>query len=106
MVIKTPFLKGRAPKGIIVSQKCLLKLLILAVNYAYFCSVLYLTICQFKDLHKNPDPIWSIFHLSAVGYVKTTLVEIDFNSLKNRPAQPAYEPEIYDDIDVVSTDNG
>lgn len=40
----------------------------------------------------------------TVGYVKTTSVEIDFNSLKAHKAQPAYEPEVYDDIDVPSTD--
>lgn len=40
----------------------------------------------------------------TVGYVKTTAVEIDFNSLKNRHPQQAYAPEVYDDIDVVSAD--
>lgn len=55
----------------------------------------------------NPEGKWLARTADgSIGYVKTTLVEIDFNSLKNRPAQPAYEPEIYDDIDVVSTDNG
>lgn len=38
----------------------------------------------------------------TVGYVKITSVEIDFNSLKAHKAQPSYEPEVYDDIDVPS----
>ncbi|XP_008422271.1 FYN-binding protein isoform X2 [Poecilia reticulata] len=55
----------------------------------------------------NPEGKWLARTTDGtIGYVKTTLVEIDFNSLKNRPAQPGYEPEIYDDIDVVSGDNG
>lgn len=37
--------------------------------------------------------------------MKTTSVEIDFNTLKNRKAQQAYDPEVYDDIDVASSDN-
>lgn len=41
----------------------------------------------------------------TVGYVKTTAVEIDFNSLKNKSAQQEYDPDVYDDIDVVSSDN-
>ncbi|XP_044000118.1 FYN-binding protein 1 isoform X2 [Gambusia affinis] len=54
----------------------------------------------------NPEGKWLARTTDGtIGYVKTTLVEIDFNSLKNRSAQ-AYEPEIYDDIDVVSADNG
>ncbi|XP_029940131.1 FYN-binding protein 1 isoform X2 [Salarias fasciatus] len=39
----------------------------------------------------------------SIGYVKTTSVEIDFNTLKSRQAQQSYEPEVYDDIDVVSS---
>ncbi|XP_047228755.1 FYN-binding protein 1 isoform X2 [Girardinichthys multiradiatus] len=55
----------------------------------------------------NPEGKWLARTADgSFGYVKTTLVEIDFNSLKNRPAQASYEPEIYDDIDVVSSDNG
>ncbi|XP_007566864.1 FYN-binding protein isoform X2 [Poecilia formosa] len=55
----------------------------------------------------NPEGKWLARTTDGtIGYVKTTLVEIDFNSLKNRPAQLGYEPEIYDDIDVVSGDNG
>lgn len=46
----------------------------------------------------------SFFHITSllltVGYVKTTSVEIDFNSLKTHKAQQAYDPEVYDDIDV------
>ncbi|XP_012731878.2 FYN-binding protein 1 isoform X1 [Fundulus heteroclitus] len=50
----------------------------------------------------NPEGKWLARTADgSIGYVKTTSVEIDFNSLKNRPSQPAYEPEIYDDIDVV-----
>lgn len=30
---------------------------------------------------------------------------MDFNTLKNRQAQQAYDPEVYDDIDIVSSDN-
>ena len=47
--------------------------------------------------------LWCLFLI--VGYVKTTSVEIDFNTLKNRKAQQAYDPEVYDDIDVASSDN-
>lgn len=33
-------------------------------------------------------------------------MEIDFNTLKNRQSQqPSYDPEVYDDIDVASSDN-
>ncbi|KAK2819060.1 hypothetical protein Q5P01_024621 [Channa striata] len=55
----------------------------------------------------NPEGKWlGRTQDGSIGYVKTTSVEIDFNSLKNRQAQPAaYEPEVYDDIDVVSSDN-
>lgn len=44
----------------------------------------------------------------TVGYVKTTSVEIDFNSLKNQGAslQQAYDPEVYDDIDVIDNRYG
>ncbi|XP_068430506.1 FYN-binding protein 1 isoform X2 [Clinocottus analis] len=40
----------------------------------------------------------------SIGYVKTTSVEIDFNSLKNRQPQQEYDPEVYDDIDVIAAD--
>ncbi|XP_015238247.1 PREDICTED: FYN-binding protein isoform X1 [Cyprinodon variegatus] len=54
----------------------------------------------------NPEGKWLARSADgSFGYVKTTSVEIDFNSLKNRPAQPEFEPEIYDDIDV-SPDTG
>ncbi|XP_026194903.1 FYN-binding protein 1 isoform X2 [Anabas testudineus] len=54
----------------------------------------------------NPEGKWlGRTQDGSIGYVKTTSVEIDFNSLKNRQAQPAYEPEVYDDIDVLSSDN-
>ncbi|XP_054896165.1 FYN-binding protein 1 isoform X2 [Poeciliopsis prolifica] len=55
----------------------------------------------------NPEGKWLARTTDGtIGYVKTTLVEIDFNSLKNHSAQQAYEPEIYDDIDVISADSG
>ncbi|XP_067339948.1 FYN-binding protein 1 isoform X2 [Channa argus] len=54
----------------------------------------------------NPEGKWlGRTQDGSIGYVKTTSVEIDFNTLKNRQPQPAYEPEVYDDIDVVSSDN-
>lgn len=38
--------------------------------------------------------------------MKTTSVEIDFNTLKKRKAtQQTYDPEVYDDIDVAPSDN-
>uniref|UniRef100_A0A3Q3CTQ1 FYN-binding protein-like n=1 Tax=Haplochromis burtoni TaxID=8153 RepID=A0A3Q3CTQ1_HAPBU len=52
----------------------------------------------------NPEGKWlGRAQDGSIGYVKTTSVEIDFNSLKNQGAslQQAYEPEVYDDIDVV-----
>ncbi|XP_068561900.1 FYN-binding protein 1 isoform X2 [Cebidichthys violaceus] len=53
----------------------------------------------------NPEGRWlGRTRDGSIGYVKTTSVEIDFNTLKNRQAQQAYEPEVYDDIDVVSAD--
>ncbi|XP_018526016.1 FYN-binding protein 1 isoform X2 [Lates calcarifer] len=54
----------------------------------------------------NPEGKWlGRTQDGSIGYVKTTSVEIDFNTLKNRQPQQAYEPEVYDDIDVVSSDN-
>lgn len=51
----------------------------------------------------NPEGKWlGRTQDGSIGYVKTTSVEIDFNSLKNHQAQQAYEPEVYDDIDVVT----
>lgn len=41
----------------------------------------------------------------TVGYVKTTSVEIDFNTLKNCSTQQLSEPEVYDDIDVAPPDH-
>nr|XP_004538267.2 FYN-binding protein 1 isoform X2 [Maylandia zebra] len=52
----------------------------------------------------NPEGKWlGRAQDGSIGYVKTTSVEIDFNSLKNQGAslQQAYEPEVYDDIDVI-----
>lgn len=54
----------------------------------------------------NPEGKWlGRTQDGSIGYVKTTSVEIDFNTLKQRNAQPAYEPEVYDDIDVAPADN-
>ncbi|XP_078018053.1 uncharacterized protein fyb1b isoform X2 [Epinephelus lanceolatus] len=54
----------------------------------------------------NPEGKWlGRTQDGSIGYVKTTSVEIDFNTLKKHQAQPAYEPEVYDDIDVVPSDN-
>ncbi|XP_037548598.1 FYN-binding protein 1 [Nematolebias whitei] len=51
----------------------------------------------------NPEGKWlARLQDGSIGYVKTTSVEIDFNSLKNHSAH--YDPEVYDDIDVVSSD--
>ncbi|XP_041816608.1 FYN-binding protein 1 isoform X2 [Chelmon rostratus] len=51
----------------------------------------------------NPEGKWlGRTQDGSIGYVKTTSVEIDFNSLKNRKTQQAYDPEVYDDIDVAS----
>ncbi|XP_059214187.1 FYN-binding protein 1 isoform X2 [Centropristis striata] len=54
----------------------------------------------------NPEGKWlGRTQDGSIGYVKTTSVEIDFNTLKNRQPQQAYDPEVYDDIDVVAPDN-
>ncbi|XP_040013943.1 FYN-binding protein 1 isoform X2 [Xiphias gladius] len=54
----------------------------------------------------NPEGKWlGRTQDGSIGYVKTTSVEMDFNTLKNRQAQQAYDPEVYDDIDIVSSDN-
>uniref|UniRef100_A0A3B4XZN9 FYN binding protein b n=1 Tax=Seriola lalandi dorsalis TaxID=1841481 RepID=A0A3B4XZN9_SERLL len=54
----------------------------------------------------NPEGKWlGRTQDGSIGYVKTTSVEIDFDSLKNRQAQQSYDPEVYDDIDVISSDN-
>nr|XP_020461598.1 FYN-binding protein isoform X2 [Monopterus albus] len=55
----------------------------------------------------NPEGKWlGRTQDGSIGYVKTTSVEIDFNTLKNRQPQQAYEPEVYDDIDVASDNSG
>ncbi|XP_041825755.1 FYN-binding protein 1 isoform X2 [Melanotaenia boesemani] len=51
-----------------------------------------------KWLGRTPD--------GSIGYVKTTSVEIDFNSLKNRPVQSTNDQELYDDIDVAPEKSG
>ncbi|XP_072227779.1 FYN-binding protein 1 isoform X2 [Leuresthes tenuis] len=54
----------------------------------------------------NPEGKWlGRTQDGSIGYVKTTSVEIDFNSLKNSHTQAAYDPEVYDDIDVAPPDN-
>ncbi|XP_070706267.1 FYN-binding protein 1 isoform X2 [Pempheris klunzingeri] len=54
----------------------------------------------------NPEGKWlGRTQDGSIGYVKTTSVEIDFNTLKNRTAQQTYDPEVYDDIDVAPPEN-
>ncbi|XP_010789078.1 FYN-binding protein isoform X3 [Notothenia coriiceps] len=54
----------------------------------------------------NPEGKWvGRLQDGSIGYVKTTAVEIDFNTLKKHKSEPAYDPEVYDDIDVMSSDN-
>ncbi|XP_055009585.1 FYN-binding protein 1 isoform X2 [Boleophthalmus pectinirostris] len=49
----------------------------------------------------NPEGKWlGRARDGAIGYVKITSVEIDFNALKQQGAGQAYEPEVYDDIDM------
>lgn len=47
-----------------------------------------------------------LYILFSVGYVKTTSVKIDFDVLKNIQAPPGFDPEVYDDIDVISSETG
>ncbi|RVE65717.1 hypothetical protein OJAV_G00119170 [Oryzias javanicus] len=55
----------------------------------------------------NPEGKWLGRTLDgSIGYVKTTSVKIDFDVLKNIQAPSGFDPEVYDDIDVVSSDNG
>ncbi|XP_058472592.1 FYN-binding protein 1 isoform X2 [Solea solea] len=54
----------------------------------------------------NPEGKWlGRMQDGSIGYVKTTSVKIDFNSLKNHQAQQEYDPEVYDDIETVSSEN-
>ncbi|XP_034047850.1 LOW QUALITY PROTEIN: FYN-binding protein 1-like [Thalassophryne amazonica] len=49
----------------------------------------------------NPEGKWlGQTQDGSIGYVKITSVEIDFNTLKSHGRQQAYEPDVYDDIDV------
>ncbi|XP_029024784.1 FYN-binding protein 1 isoform X2 [Betta splendens] len=59
-------------------------------------------------VHGNPEGKWlGRSQDGSIGYVKTTSVQIDYNSLKkNRQTQPEDEPEVYDDIDTVSDNSG
>ncbi|XP_077478729.1 FYN-binding protein 1-like [Stigmatopora argus] len=53
----------------------------------------------------NPEGKWlGRKHDGTIGYVKIPLMEIDFNSLKNHPAQHGYTSDVYDDVDVASSD--
>ncbi|XP_024155560.1 FYN-binding protein 1 isoform X2 [Oryzias melastigma] len=55
----------------------------------------------------NPEGKWLGRTLDgSIGYVKTTSVKIDFDVLKNIQAPSGFDPEVYDDIDVVSSDTG
>ncbi|XP_022061878.1 FYN-binding protein 1 isoform X2 [Acanthochromis polyacanthus] len=55
----------------------------------------------------NPEGKWlGRSQDGSIGYVKTTSVEIDFNTLKNCQVQQSYDPEVYDDIDVISDNSG
>ncbi|XP_028318657.1 FYN-binding protein 1 isoform X2 [Gouania willdenowi] len=57
-------------------------------------------------VHGNPEGKWlGRTSDGTIGYVKTTSVEIDFNTLKKRQKQQPYEPEVYDDIETLSSDN-
>ncbi|XP_071386419.1 FYN-binding protein 1 isoform X2 [Centroberyx affinis] len=57
----------------------------------------------------NPEGKWlGRTQDGSFGYVKTTSVDIDIDSLKqgaSLPSQQNYEPDIYDDIDSASQDN-
>lgn len=67
--------------------------------------------CHLSPCIFHPNLDWMqfvfcfVFPFITVGYVKTTSVEIDFNTLKNHQAQPAFDPEVYDDVDVASSDD-
>ncbi|XP_054613610.1 FYN-binding protein 1 isoform X2 [Dunckerocampus dactyliophorus] len=41
----------------------------------------------------------------SIGYVKTTSVEIDFDTLKSHRAQQGSKCDVYDDVDVASSDS-
>ncbi|XP_061656340.1 FYN-binding protein 1 isoform X2 [Phyllopteryx taeniolatus] len=54
----------------------------------------------------NPEGKWlGRKQDGSIGYVKTTSVEIDFNTLKNHPAQQSSKYDVYDDVDVASSDS-
>ncbi|XP_057675697.1 FYN-binding protein 1 isoform X1 [Corythoichthys intestinalis] len=56
----------------------------------------------------NPEGKWlGRKHDGSIGYVKTALMDIDFNMLKNQPAQHGSRDDIdyYDDVDVASSDS-
>ncbi|XP_077593180.1 FYN-binding protein 1-like [Stigmatopora nigra] len=54
----------------------------------------------------NPEGKWlGRKHDGTIGYVKIPLMDIDFNTLKNHPAQHGYTSDVYDDVDVASSDS-
>uniref|UniRef100_A0A3Q2XCY7 FYN-binding protein-like n=1 Tax=Hippocampus comes TaxID=109280 RepID=A0A3Q2XCY7_HIPCM len=53
----------------------------------------------------NPEGKWlGRKQDGSIGYVKTTSVEIDFNTLKTQQAQQGSSFDVYDDVDVASSD--
>ncbi|XP_049594988.1 FYN-binding protein 1 isoform X2 [Syngnathus scovelli] len=54
----------------------------------------------------NPEGKWlGRKQDGTIGYVKTTSVEIDFNTLKTQAKQGSISSELYDDVDVASSDS-
>ncbi|XP_051907456.1 FYN-binding protein 1 isoform X2 [Hippocampus zosterae] len=54
----------------------------------------------------NPEGKWlGRKQDGSIGYVKTTSVEIDFNTLKTQQAQQGARFDVYDDVDVASSDS-
>ncbi|XP_061657827.1 FYN-binding protein 1 isoform X2 [Syngnathoides biaculeatus] len=57
-------------------------------------------------VHGNPEGKWlGRKQDGSIGYVKTTSVEVDFQTLKNHPAQQIPKYDVYDDVDVASSDS-
>ncbi|KAM3874347.1 LOW QUALITY PROTEIN: FYN-binding protein 1 [Diretmus argenteus] len=62
-------------------------------------------------INGNPEGKWlGRTEDGSVGYVKTTSVDIDLECFKEGqgappPTQPDYDPEVYDDIDLLPPDN-
>uniref|UniRef100_A0AAV2J0K1 SH3 domain-containing protein n=1 Tax=Knipowitschia caucasica TaxID=637954 RepID=A0AAV2J0K1_KNICA len=54
-------------------------------------------------IHGNPEGKWlGRSQDGSIGYVKITSVKIDINVLKQQAAEQAYEPDIYDDIEMAA----